>query len=46
MSFSNPEELNKLAKEFEAASADEEQAEVITEVPSSNIVCFTKWKSC
>lgn len=38
MSFSSPEELNKLAQEFEAASANEEKIEIVTEVPPSNIV--------
>jgi hypothetical protein len=38
MSFSSPEELNKLAKEFEEASLDENEIEITTDVPPSNIV--------
>jgi hypothetical protein len=38
MSFSSPEELNKLAKEFEEASLDEEKVEITTDVPPSNVV--------
>ena len=39
MSFSSPEELNKLAKEFEDASIeDEEKVEITTDFPPSNIV--------
>lgn len=38
MSFSSPEELNKLAKEFEEASVDEDKVEITTDVPPSNIV--------
>lgn len=38
MSFSSPEELNRLAKEFEEASVDEDKVEITTEVPPSNIV--------
>ena len=38
MSFSSPEELNKLAKEFQEASVDEETVEITTDFPPSNVV--------
>jgi hypothetical protein len=38
MSFSSPKELNKLAKEFEESSVDEEKIEITTDFPPSNIV--------